>query len=328
MFTGELISLGVAISWTATALFADVASHRMGSLTVNVVRMALSLLFLALTLWLTIGVPYPLFADGQTWLWLCLSGFVGYVLGDYCLFQSYVIMGSRFGQLFMTLASPSAAITAWLLLGEQMTLMALIGMVVTLTGIGMSVLSKGSDDANHRLTLKLPLQGVLMGIGAGMGQGVGLVLSKVGMVHYESAIHAAGITDIASYVSPDALLPLSLGFVMPFASTMIRATIGMAGFSLARFVFTRNGSELFIKGICDKKGLYCALGAAVFGPFVGVSLSLMATLYTSAGIAQTIMAMTPVFILLPSYLLFHQHITRLEIVGAIISVIGVSLFFQ
>lgn len=307
MFVGEIISLIVAVSWTATALFADVASHRMGSLVLNVVRMGLSLAFLAITLWYTIGVPYPLMADGETWFWLGMSGFVGYVLGDYCLFQSYVLIGSRFGQLFMTLASPAAAVTAWILLGEEMSMMAILGMLVTMTGIGMSVLNRGGE--SHKLTLKLPLKGALMGIGAGLGQGIGLVLSKVGMEHYELVSGGA------------------LGHMMPFASTMIRAVIGMTGFSAALFLLTKNGGTRFANGIRDKKAVGCALGAATFGPFIGVSLSLMATLYTSAGIAQTIMAMTPVFILLPAHIMFKQQITKLEVLGAIISVIGVSLFF-
>ena len=120
MFIGEIISLFVALSWTVTALFSEVASKRMGSLPLNVVRMVMSLTFLALTLWLFMGVPWPRYADGQTWLWLLLSSVVGYVIGDYCLFQGYIAIGSRFGQLFMTLSAPTAAITGWLLIGEQM----------------------------------------------------------------------------------------------------------------------------------------------------------------------------------------------------------------
>ena len=46
MFIGELISLGVALSWTATALFAEVGSKRMGSLPFNTIRMTMSLLLL------------------------------------------------------------------------------------------------------------------------------------------------------------------------------------------------------------------------------------------------------------------------------------------
>lgn len=69
------------------------------------------------------------------------------------------------------------------------------------------------------------------------------------------------------------------------------------------------------------------MGAAIFGPFIGVSLSLMATLYTHAGVAQTIMSLTPVLIILPSWMLFHQKVTLWEVVGAFICIFGVALFF-
>ncbi|MCQ2213595.1 MAG: DMT family transporter [Bacteroidaceae bacterium] len=313
---GEIISFIVALSWTATALFAEVASKRWGTLPFNVVRMILSLLLLSVTLWCTIGSPYPVYADGHTWMWLGLSGFVGYVLGDYCLFQSYVLIGSRFGQLFMTLSAPSAAIAAWIMLGEKMSALAIVGMLVTMFGIGLSVLNKNadSDETNRRrrLQLKLPVRGVLFAIGAGMGQGIGLVFSKVGMQAYSSSLAAHGA---------------DLGFMMPFASTMIRAVIGLIGFTTALFLFTSHGKQKLSRAAHDGRGMACAFGAAMMGPFFGVSLSLMATLYTSTGIAQTIMALTPIFILLPSRLLFKQKVTALEVLGAFISVCGVCLFF-
>ena len=171
-YFGEILSVGVAISWTATALFAEVGSKRLGSLQLNVIRMSLSLLFLGITLWWFTGSPLPIYADGRTWFWLSLSGFVGYVLGDYCLFNAYVLIGSRFGQLFMTLAPIAAAFSGWLILGEKLSIQAIAGMLVTLSGIALSVLSRGTS---HKFGLKLPLKGVLFGIGAGMGQGVGLV---------------------------------------------------------------------------------------------------------------------------------------------------------
>lgn len=322
MYTGELISLGVAMSWTLTALVSEVASRRIGSLPLNLVRISMALLFLSATLWLTLGVPYPLFADGRTWLWLCLSGFVGYVLGDYCLFRSYILIGSRFGQLFMTLAPPSAAITGWLLLGERMTLMSILGMTVTLSGIVLSVYKPHSH--TH---LTLSPRGILFGIGAGVGQGVGLVLSKVGMQYYEASIAAHGITDLASYTATDALIPLSLATVMPFASTMIRATMGLIGFSIAIFVFSRGGRGQVLHALRDRRAMTFTLLATIFGPFVGVSLSLMATLYINTGVAQTIMSLTPVLIILPAYLWFRQPVTLREVVGAVISVVGVALFF-
>lgn len=326
-YTGEIISFLVAISWTTTALFAEVSSKRMGSLPFNVLRMVLSLAMLSLTLWLTLGVPYPPFADSQTWLWLSLSGFVGYVLGDYCLFQSYVLMGSRFGQLFMTLASPAAALSAWVILGEQMHALAIVGMIITMAGIGMSVLTKADSDSKRKVTLTLPLKGVFFATCAGCGQGIGLVLSKVGMEHYEASIAANGIADMSAYISPDALIPVSLDMLMPFASTMIRAIIGLVGFIAALYLFTKTPTRKLNHAVNDGKGMRCAVAAAFFGPFIGVGLSLMATLYTNAGIAQTIMATTPVMIILPSWLIFHQKVTFLQVIGACISVVGVALFF-
>ena len=306
-YLGEAISLAVAVSWTVTALFAEVGSKRLGSLQMNVIRMILSLVMLGATLWWFTGSPYPLYADGKTWLWLAMSGFVGYLLGDYCLFNSYIWIGSRFGQLFMTLAPPTAALFGWMLLGETLAWNALLGMLVTLTGIGISVLNKGES---QKLSLKLPLKGVLFGIGAGVGQGIGLVLSKVGMNFYEGAIPAGEelVTDL-----------------VPFASTFIRAVTGAIGF-LCVMGFQRQFHTLDTS-MRDRKGMNAALWATITGPFIGVSLSLMAVQYTEAGIASTLMALTPVLIIWPAHLFFGQQVTFKEVIGACISVIGVSLFF-
>ena len=329
MFKGEIISICVALSWTVTALFAEVASKRIGSLPLNVCRMAISLVALALTLWLTLGVPYPRYADGSTWFWLLLSGVVGYVLGDYCLFKGYILIGSRFGQLFMTLSAPTAAITGFLLLGEKMGALALLGMVVTLVGIGMSVLSKQSSTEEGKTTgtwrLKLPLKGVLYGCGAGMGQGIGLVLSKMGLQHYHTSLLAHGLTPDS--VPAEAVLNIPLSLSMPFAATMIRAIMGIIGFSVALLLFTKGGKQQLNHAIHDRKSMLCAFCSMMFGPFVGVSMSLLATLYTSTGIAQTLMALTPIFIIAPAAWLFHQKVTPREVLGALISVAGVSLFF-
>ena len=306
-FVGEIISLVVAVSWTVTALFAEVGSKRLGSLQMNVIRMVLSLCMLGVTLWWFTGSPIPLYADGKAWFWLSMSGFVGYLLGDYCLFNSYIWIGSRFGQLFMTLAPPTAAIAGFFMLGETLAWNAWLGMMVTLTGIGISVLNKGTS---NKISLKLPLKGVLFGIGAGIGQGVGLVLSKVGMTHYEASI-PMGEEMIAD--------------LMPFASTFIRAVTGAIGF-LCVMGFQKQFHTL-ATSVCDRKGMNAAVWATITGPFIGVSLSLMAVQYTEAGIASTLMALTPVFIIWPAHIFFGQKVTFKEVIGACISVVGVSLFF-
>lgn len=308
-YFGEIIALVVAVSWTATALFADVASHRLGSLPLNFIRMVLSWLFLSAMLWVFTGVPYPLYANGKTWFWLALSGVVGYVFGDYCLFNSYIVFGSRYGQLFMTLAPPMAGIASWLMLGESMSWHSWLAMLVTLTGIAISILARGGE--NHKLTLKLPLKGVLFGIGAGVGQGVGLVLSKIGLEHYSHSLPAD---------APQAVVSM-----MPFAGTYMRAIAGFVGFFLI-LTFMKSLPKVG-KVLHDKKGMLFATLTTFFGPFIGVSLSLMAVQYAKAGIASTLMALTPVLIILPYAIINKQKVSLKEIIGTLITMVGVALFF-
>lgn len=309
-YLGEIISLIVALSWTATALFADVASHRIGALPLNLLRMALSLVMLALLLGFATGCPYPAYADAPTWGWLLLSGLVGYVFGDFCLFNSYVIFGSRYGQLFMTLAPPLAGIAGWLMLGEKMSLHSWLAMLVTLTGIAISILVRGSGPT--KITVKLPVKGILYGIGAGIGQGVGLVLSKIGLEHYTAAI-------------PDAA-PEIMTSLVPFAGTFIRAVAGFAGFLVLIFI---SGMLPDVKrALHDRKSMSFATLTTFFGPFLGVSLSLMAVQYADAGIASTLMALTPVLIIVPYALIYHQKISAKEVFGTFVTIAGVAMFFM
>lgn len=307
---GEMIALGVAVSWTATALFADIASHRIGALTLNLIRMVLSILMLSLLLWVVTGSPYPTGANAAAWGWLLLSGVVGYVFGDYCLFNSYIVFGSKFGQLFMTLAPPMAGITGWLLLGEVMTWHSWLAMLVTLSGIAFTILVRGEG---HKLKLKLPLKGILFGIGAGVGQGVGLVLSKIGLNYYEQSLPAQLSTDHAA------------NFMLPFAGTYIRALAGLVGFFL--ILCLRHSLKDMKTAIHDRKGMTYATLTTFFGPFVGVSMSLMAVQYAPAGIASTLMALTPVLIIVPYSIINHQKISLKEVIGTLITMTGVAMFF-
>ena len=332
MLYGELLSIVVAMTWTVTALCAEVASRSMGQLQMNVLRMVASLVILAAILWAATGSPLPQGMSATAVAWLLASGAVGYVFGDWCLFTAYVLVGSRMGQLFMTLAPLFSALAAWALLGETLGLQAVMGIVVTLTGIGIVVKkNRPAQDASpvrhssssirhssssilhssffipHSSSFILhpsffiPPPALLFGLGAAMGQGVGIVLSKVGMSLCEAT-------------------PL-----LPIAATMVRAVSGLAGFGLA--YFWKGDRARMHEGLHDRTTMVAAAGAIVTGPVIGVSLSLLAVQLAPAGIASTLMALTPVFILLPSRWFFGQRITAREVVGSVIACGGVALFF-
>lgn len=307
-YFGELISLGVAFSWTITAILSEYASKRLGSITLNMLRMVFALAFSVIMFLVVFGKPLPANGSTEAYCWMALSGFVGFVMCDYCLMKCYTIIGSRFGQLFMTLAPLSAAITAWILLGQKLEPMSIIAMFVTLGGISISILGRGD---NHLLSLKLPANGVFYATVAAVCQGIGLVISKVGLDSYQASMPH----DVA----------INTPWMLPFCANFFRCLAGLGGFTIL-MLFNKSFGK-FRHSFRDGKIMSAVVATTIFGPFVGVAFSLMAVQYTAAGIASTLMALTPIIILIPSHYMFHQRITWKEIMGACISVVGVAMFF-
>ena len=313
MFIGELLAFLVAILWTISSLASEKASRHYGATTLNIIRMAQAILFIGLTLLVITGSPLPLSTTPSIWVWLTLSAIVGYVISDYYFLKCFIMIGARWGELFMTVAPISAALTGWLLLGDKMGPLAILGMMVTIVGICLSVLSKKGD--SKKLQVKLPLNAVIYGLIGG--------ISKKGMLIYQDQIQ-------------DMFASEAMGsFYMSFSSTMIRCIITFLGFVVI-YLFQSRTKELRmampesnrLKNFFQNKRLFwLATLSTITGPFLGVALSLASSLYTSTGVTQTIMSTTPVLILYPSYLLFKTKITFLEVVGAVICVIGVALFF-
>ena len=236
----------------------------------------------------------PLDAGMHAWFWLSVSGVVGFIVGDLFLFASYPIISSRVAMLIMTLAPPMAAFIGWLVLGETMTPLSLLGMVLVVVGIGMTIW--GRPDGGKKISLNFSAKGLLFAFLGAMGQAVGLVLSKLGMGNYD-----------------------------PFAATQIRIIAALTGFVFI-ISFMGRWKKVF-RTFTDTKAITRISLGSFFGPFLGVSFSLIAVQHTSAGIAATLMSIVPVLIILPSVIIFKQKVTLREIAGAVVSVAGVSLFF-
>lgn len=299
---GELAALGTAACWTASSLAFAAAGRRIGSLSLNLIRLVIAFLFLCAFCALTRGLPLPTDATRERWAWLALSGAVGFVIGDLCLFRAFVVIGPRLSTLIMSLVPPVAATLGWLWLGERLGLTDLAGMAITLAGITWVVLERAPRAAGH-VTAQAALpaaapsaRGLALAVLGAVGQAVGLVLSKIGMGDYD-----------------------------PFAATQIRILAGMAGFSLMFFAVRWWGRVL--EGVRHKEGMgYAALGALT-GPFLGVSLSLIAVQRTQTGIAATLMATVPVMIL-PVLIIFRlERVSARAALGAALAVGGVALLW-
>ena len=287
---GEIAGLGVSICWTVSALTFEKAGHKIGSLSVNFIRLLMAIIFIGITTYFTRGIFFPTDATPYQWFWLGLSGFVGFFLGDMFLFKSYMVIGSRTAALIMSFAPMLTAIIGWFFLNEKLSGMNIAGILVSISGIVIAI-------SNSRMKLNIPFKGFLLAFGGASGQAVGLILSKKGMGHYD-----------------------------PIAATQIRALFGILSFAILITVL-RRWKKVGNSFTHTSSMKFLAVGS-MFGPFIGVALSLFAIQQTKTGIASTLMALVPVFIILPSAIMFKEKITPQQVIGAAISIFGASLFFM
>jgi drug/metabolite transporter (DMT)-like permease len=291
---GELAALATACCWTVSAIAFQNAGRRVGSLPVNLIRLAMAAFLLGAFTWVARGTPLPTDASHHTWVWLSLSGLVGFTIGDLCLFRAFVLVGARISMLLMTLVPLFTTILGFLVMGEVLTPMELIGMALTIAGVSSVVLERRRD-ANGRIE-RLPMAGVLLGLGGAVGQALGLVLAKFGMGSYNAV-----------------------------AATQIRVLAGIVGFAV---VFTLTARWPRVRSaLGDRQAMTSTSIGAVFGPFLGVSLSLLAVQYTEAGVAATLMSLVPVLIIPVSIVFYREHVAWPAAVGAAVAVCGSSMLF-
>jgi drug/metabolite transporter (DMT)-like permease len=293
---GELAALGTALCWTASATFFTFSARRVGSVTVNRLRLLVAAVLLILLHWALQGRPLPLEAEPYRWLWLGLSGVVGLTLGDAFLFQAYVWIGTRRTMLMMSLAPVISAFLAWATLGEALSLQQWLGIALTVSGIAWVVADR--NGANGTSSNRDHVRGVLFGLGAALGQAVGLVLAKRGLAGDFPALSGNVIR-------------------------MVSAAGAMWAFTLLR----RQAALTFTRIRENPQGMLPILGGSVFGPVLGVWLSLISIQLTRVGVASTIMALPPVFLLPIAYFTFHEKIGWRALGGTLLAMIGVALLF-
>jgi drug/metabolite transporter (DMT)-like permease len=292
---GEIAALLTAFCWTATSIAFEAAGRRIGSLVVNLTRLLWAIPLLAVLNLVIRGRAWPFDAPPEAWAWLGVSGLIGFAIGDLLLFRAFVVIGARLSMLVMALVPPMTALLGIALLGERLTPREWAGMALTVAGVSWVVRER--VPAAGGAMVHPSAGGVLLALGGAAGQAAGLVLSKIGMRLYPTAL----------------------------AANQIRVIAGTVGFIVIFFAMRRWGR--FRAGLRDRVAQGQTLVGAIFGPFAGVTLSLVAVRLTEAGVAATIMALPPVLILPFSRWVRRDHVTLRATLGAILAVVGCMLLF-
>jgi len=297
--TGIAIAIGTVFCWTLSVQFFEAASKRVGPLAVNIIRMAAALLFFSVFLLIRDGSPLPLDFPPRAWILLGLSGTVGFFIGDIFLFKALVELGPRLAMLLHSLAAPTAAIIGWIFLDENYMFHQWLGIAITLSGVALVILERNTATPHReRIKRNITVAGVASGLLAMFGQAFGMVLSKAGMQH-------------------------DSGYLDPFSATQIRVIAASICFLL---FFTATRRWVNVKSALeDRKAIFHTSAGAFLGPFLGVSLALLALHYLSTGVASTIFSLVPICIIPFSVFLHREEVSLRAIAGACIAVFGVGM---
>lgn len=292
-YLGELSALTAALLWSFSSFVFTSATKRISTFLLNLSRLLFAWILLIITI---VIFKVDLYLSINQLLFLSISGVIGLTLGDWFLFKSFKEIGPRISMLLMALNPAIAAILAFIFLNERITLMGILGIFVTLSGIALVISEKPKSELSKFKITKL---GILMGILAAFGQGIGLIFSKV--AYLSGNIHSFTAT-----------------FVRIFSAFIFLLPVGLM----------RNKNENNISIIFkDKKTLRLVIIGSIIGPYLGITFSFLAVINTEVGVAATLMSTSPILILPLSIIFYKEKLTFRSIIGAFVAVIGISLLF-
>ena len=297
---GETAAVSTSCLWTISSVIFTSAGRKIGPLSLNAYRTLVAVGFLVVAHAILFRAILPMASNAQ-WFWMGSSGVVGLGIGDSALFAAYVTIGPRRSLLVFASAPIFASIGAYLMLGEIIPTLAIVGIALTLVGIIIVLLEREQHSGEIRLSKKLESYGVFFALIGAVGQGVGLVLAKKGI-------------DLYPEMSLD-----------PLSATLMRMILG--AISLWAVLLAVGRLPELRRAFYDSKGMTQTVAAAFLGPFLGVTLSMVAVTYAEAGIAQTLMSLMPVLIIPVVWVLYKQKTSRRGVLGAVIAIIGVSILF-
>lgn len=296
---GELAGLTTSICWSFTSIFFTLSGRQVGSAVVNRTRLVLAFVMVSSLHLITQGELLPLHADPERWGWMAASGVIGFVIGDACLFQAFVMIGPRLSMLLMALNPVMGAVLAWALLSETLAAGEMVGIALAIAGVAWVVTDRRNGrDGLPDASLRYYVIGVLFGLGGALGQASGLIASKKGLEGDFSALSGN-------------LMRLTVATLVIWALAAAGRQLGPTAHKLRE----------------HPRAIRFILGGAVAGPFLGVWLSLIAVQNAPVGVASTLMSLTPVFLLPLGWLFFKERITRRAVVGTALAVAGTAILF-
>ncbi|MEB3828105.1 DMT family transporter [Phormidium sp. CCY1219] len=306
-YQGQLAALGGACLWALASVVYGQLGQKISPMALNLGKGAVAIALILVTVLLrdvlfshldptrSPSVALSLAGDGsaRAAVLLLLSGIIGIGLGDTVFFAAINHLGARRTLLLQTLAPPMTAVLARIFLTESLTSGAWGGVFLTLCGVAWVISERVPGNSS---TPKHLMRGVSLGLLAALGQAVGAVLSR------------SALSDTS---------------VDPLWSSLMRLCAGVL--VLLLWIFGRKNARI-LQPLQSHRLLGAIAITAFFSTYLGIWLQQIGLKFAPAGIAQTLGATSPLFVL-PVAIWMGERVSIRAIFGGLISVSGVALLF-
>ena len=295
---GEMFALLAAFLWAISAVLFERLGKKIRPIEMNLLKGVIATILLGGTLVLLQEPMDGLQPMGLTVL--LISGAIGIGIGDTAFFEALKNLGARRTLLLGTLAPPMTALLALIFLGESLASASWLGILITVAGVAWVIAEQkrngnGSPAGHESHHLR---RGVAFGVLASLSQASGLVLSRYAF---------------------------SFSSISPLQSAILRLIAG----SLVVFAYIKFRRQPLGEWRKEPNSLRTGLSlllVAFVGAYVCIWLQQVAVKLSPAGIAQTLMATSPLFVL-PISALRGERLSVRAVLGAAVSLLGIMILF-
>ncbi|MGF1539174.1 MAG: DMT family transporter [Pleurocapsa sp.] len=295
-FIGEIAALSAAFLWAGASVVYTRLGVRIPPLQLNFYKGIIAIALIVITLMLQQANLSNISLSPV--IWLFLSGILGIGLGDTAYFAALNSLGARRTLLLETLSPPLGALLALMFIGEQLVSLAWCGILLTILGIVWVISERNPASVNSQDDLRRTSIGIIWGTLAAIAQAGGAVISRFALLQSN---------------------------ITPLASSLVRLVAGNC-IVLLLMLLPLSRKQPQIQGRLSPKSWGAIAIAATGSTYLGIWLQQTSLKFAPTGIAQTLLATSPLFIL-PIIAVMGETISIRAILGVLLSLCGIGLLF-
>ena len=288
-YLGEIFALTTALTWGLAVILFKKSGESVHPIALNTYKNLLAVVLFIPTLYLfkeELFRPVPV----EDYLLLLLSGALGIGIADTLFFKCLNLIGAGLTAIVDCLYSPSIIALSMIWLGESLSLLQIIGVILVISAILAATHKRGRGAISRRDFLL----GLLFGVLAMVTMAVGIVMIK----------------------------PLLSRSPLIWATEM--RLVGGLIVLLLVLIFHPKRRQITATAISMTGWLYTLLGS-FFGAYISMVLWLGGMKYTQASTAAGLNQTSNIFIFIFAALFLKEPLNAIRIISIILAVAGVLL---